>query len=76
MMRRLFPNADFYSGLVHDAVGFPVEMFAVFFAIPPHGGPARPVAGDVGRPRAEDRPAAADLYRASRRDFVPIERRG
>src|SRR5262245_61778935 len=32
--RRLFPNADFYSALVYDAMGFPVEMFPVLFAIP------------------------------------------
>jgi citrate synthase len=33
-LRRLFPNADFYSALVYDAMGFPVEMFPVLFAIP------------------------------------------
>jgi citrate synthase len=31
---RYFPNADFYSALVYDAMGFPVEMFPVLFAIP------------------------------------------
>ena len=32
--RRLYPNVDFYSGLIYEAMGFPLEMFAVLFAIP------------------------------------------
>jgi citrate synthase len=32
--RRLYPNVDFYSGLIYQAMGFPVEMFTVLFAIP------------------------------------------
>jgi citrate synthase len=32
--RKLYPNVDFYSGLIYQAVGFPVEMFPVLFAIP------------------------------------------
>jgi citrate synthase len=32
--RRLYPNVDFYSGLIYQAMGFPVEMFPVLFAIP------------------------------------------
>jgi citrate synthase len=32
--RKLYPNVDFYSGLIYDAMGFPVEMFPVLFAIP------------------------------------------
>jgi citrate synthase len=32
--RRLYPNVDFYSGLIYQAIGFPVEMFPVLFAIP------------------------------------------
>jgi citrate synthase len=30
--RKLYPNVDFYSGLIYEAVGLPVEMFTVFFA--------------------------------------------
>ncbi|HYY77624.1 MAG TPA: citrate synthase [Actinomycetes bacterium] len=30
---RLYPNVDFYSGLIYEALGFPVEMFPVLFAI-------------------------------------------
>ncbi|MDQ6783091.1 MAG: citrate synthase [Actinomycetota bacterium] len=32
--RKLYPNVDFYSGLIYQAVGFPTEMFTVLFAIP------------------------------------------
>lgn len=32
--RKLYPNVDFYSGLIYQAMGFPVEMFAVLFSIP------------------------------------------
>jgi citrate synthase len=31
--RKLYPNVDFYSGLIYQAMGFPVDMFAVMFAI-------------------------------------------
>ncbi|MBZ5502909.1 MAG: citrate synthase [Acidobacteriia bacterium] len=32
--RRLYPNVDFYTGLIYQAMGFPVTMFPVLFAIP------------------------------------------
>ena len=32
--RKLYPNVDFYSGLIYQAMAFPVEMFTVLFAIP------------------------------------------
>jgi citrate synthase len=32
--RKLYPNVDFYSGLIYQAMNFPVDMFAVMFAIP------------------------------------------
>jgi len=31
--KRLYPNVDFYSGIIYQAMGFPVEMFPVLFAI-------------------------------------------
>jgi citrate synthase len=31
--RKLYPNVDFYSGLIYEALGFPVEMFTVLFAV-------------------------------------------
>jgi citrate synthase len=32
--RKLYPNVDFYSGLIYQAMGFPLDMFTVLFAIP------------------------------------------
>ena len=32
--RRLYPNVDFYSGLIYQAMGFPMDIFPVLFAIP------------------------------------------
>jgi citrate synthase len=31
--RKLYPNVDFYSGVIYRAMGFPVQMFTVLFAI-------------------------------------------
>ena len=31
--RKLYPNVDFYSGLIYQALGLPIEMFPVVFAI-------------------------------------------
>lgn len=32
--RKLYPNVDFHSGLIYQALGFPIEMFPVLFSIP------------------------------------------
>ncbi|MFM8662466.1 MAG: citrate synthase [Acidimicrobiaceae bacterium] len=32
--RKLYPNVDFYSSLIYQALGFPIDMFTVLFAIP------------------------------------------
>jgi citrate synthase len=34
VQRKLYPNVDFYSGLIYEALQFPPEMFTVLFAIP------------------------------------------
>src|SRR5213083_2554263 len=31
---KLYPNVDFYSGIIYQAMGFPMDMFPVLFAIP------------------------------------------
>jgi citrate synthase len=31
--RRLYPNVDFYSGIIYRAMGFPIDMFTVLFAL-------------------------------------------
>ena len=32
--KKLYPNVDFYTGIIYQAMGFPIEMFTVLFAIP------------------------------------------
>ncbi|MDA8295984.1 MAG: citrate synthase [Actinomycetota bacterium] len=73
--RRLYPNVDFYSGLIYQALGFPVEMFPVLFAIPrtsgwlAHWNEMLDHKTKIARPR--------QLYTGSpRRDFVPLSERG
>ena len=34
MTRKLYPNVDFYSGIIYQAMGFTPDMFTVLFAIP------------------------------------------
>ena len=73
--RKLYPNVDFYSGLIYQAMGFPVDMFPVLFAIPRTAGwmaqweemltdPEQKIA----RPR--------QIYVGSpKRDYVPRDKR-
>ena len=73
--RKLYPNVDFYSGLVYQAMGFPVEMFPVLFAIPRTAGwlaqwdeMLRDADQKIARPR--------QIYIGPpRRDYVPREAR-
>ncbi len=58
--RKLYPNVDFYSGLIYQAMGFPMEMFTVLFAIPRVLGLAGALAGDA-RPGLAHRPAPPAL---------------
>jgi len=74
--RRLYPNVDFYSGLIYQAMGFPVDMFPVLFAIPRVSGwlsqweeMLEDKEQKIARPR--------QVYLgAERRPYVPIESRG
>ncbi|MBI1902018.1 MAG: citrate synthase [Planctomycetia bacterium] len=74
--RKLYPNVDFYSGVIYRAIGMPVTMFTVLFAIgrlpgwiaqwwEMHKAPSKRIA----RPR--------QIYTgAALREFVPVEKRG
>jgi citrate synthase len=74
--RKLYPNVDFYSGLIYQALGLPTAMFPVMFAIPRTAGwLAQWLEGiqdpeqKIARPR--------QLYTgASVRDYVAVEARG
>ena len=74
--RKLYPNVDFYSGVIYRAIGIPVQMFTVLFGIgrlpgwiahwaEMHASPSK----RISRPR--------QVYTGqTQRDFVPLEQRG
>jgi citrate synthase len=74
--RRLYPNVDFYSGLIYEAMGIPVDMFTVLFAIPRTVGwlaqwqeMLQDSDQKIARPR--------QVYTGpAERNFVPLEQRG
>ena len=60
--RKLYPNVDFYSGLIYEALGMPVDDVPGAVRDPAHERLDRPVAGDDRGQGAEDRPPAPDLH--------------
>ena len=76
MEKRLYPNVDFYSGLIYRAMGFPTRMFTVLFAMGRLPGwiahwkeMMESPATKIGRPR--------QIYIGEpERDYIPVERRG
>jgi citrate synthase len=73
--RKLYPNVDFYSGIIYEALGMPMEMFPVLFAIGRTSGwiaqwleMIDDKEQKIARPR--------QIYTGERgRDYVPIEQR-
>jgi citrate synthase len=74
--RKLYPNVDFYSGLIYEALGLPVEMFPVMFAIGRTSGWVANWLEQVQDP--EQRIARPrQVYTGARdRDYIPVEDRG
>jgi citrate synthase len=74
--RKLYPNVDFYSGLIYEALGMPVGMFPVLFAIPRTSGwiaqwleMIDDSEQKIARPR--------QIYTGERtRDYLPVSDRG
>lgn len=64
--KKLFPNVDFYSGVILSAIGFPTTMFTALFALARTVGWGCAMERDDFGPRTEDRTAAPALYRARR----------
>ncbi|CAB4872318.1 unannotated protein [freshwater metagenome] len=72
--RQLYPNVDFYSGLIYQAMGFPIEMFTVLFAIPRMSGWLAHYTELLGQDAKIARPR--QLYTGSdKRDYVPMNQR-
>jgi citrate synthase len=73
--RKLYPNVDFYSGIIYQALGFKPDMFTVLFAIPRTVGwlaqwqeMLQDQEQKIARPR--------QIYTGyAERNFVPIEKR-
>ncbi|GHF28458.1 citrate synthase [Kordiimonas sediminis] len=73
--KKLYPNVDFYSGIILRAMGFPTEMFTVLFALARTSGwiaqwkeMIEDPTQKIGRPR--------QLYTgATSRDYVPVDKR-
>jgi citrate synthase len=73
--RKLYPNVDFYSGLIYQSIGLPMDMFPVLFAIPRTSGwiaqweeMLLDQEQKIARPR--------QVYKgAAKRDYVTIEKR-
>jgi citrate synthase len=74
--RKLYPNVDFYSGLIYEALGFPVEMFPVLFAIPRTAGWLAQWQEMVGDPEQKIARPRQIYTGAPRRDVVPMGKRG
>jgi citrate synthase len=70
--RRLYPNVDFYTGLIYEAMGFPVEMFPVLFAIPRTAGWLAQWQEMVGDPEQKIARPRQLYVGPPRRDFVPV----
>ena len=72
--RRLYPNVDFYSGIILKAIGIPVEMFTVMFATGRTPGWIAHWNEMIGAPYKIGRPR--QLYQGhSSRDYVPASKR-
>jgi hypothetical protein len=74
--RRLYPNVDFYSGLVYQAMGLPVDMFPVLFAIPRTAGWLAQWLEMMADPEQKIARPRQLYLGAPRRDYVPVDRRG
>jgi citrate synthase len=73
--RRLYPNVDFYSGLIYQAMGFPVTMFPVLFAIPRTSGWIAQWEEMLLDPEQKIARPKQVYIGAKRRDYIPLEKR-
>ena len=75
IQRKLYPNVDFYSGLIYQSMGLPMDMFPVLFAIPRTSGwiaQWEEMLTDAEQKLARPK----QLYLgADQRDYVPMEKR-
>jgi citrate synthase len=73
--RKLYPNVDFYSGLIYQAMGFPVDMFPVLFAIPRTSGWLAQWLEMIADPEQKIARPRQIYIGSAQRDFVPLAKR-
>ncbi|HZW92349.1 MAG TPA: citrate synthase [Candidatus Eremiobacteraceae bacterium] len=73
--RKLYPNVDFYSGIMYQAMGFPPEMFTVLFAIPRTAGWLAQWQELVNDPEQKITRPRQIYTGPEEREFVPMEKR-
>ena len=75
IQRKLYPNVDFYSGLIYQAMGFPVEIYPVLFAIPRTVGWMAQWSESFSDPEQRIVRPRQIYVGSSRRDYVSMEKR-
>jgi citrate synthase len=73
--RKLYPNVDFYSGLIYEAMGFPVDMFPVLFAIPRTVGWVAQWEEMITDPEQKIARPRQIYLGPTRREYLPAEKR-
>ncbi|HUG42031.1 MAG TPA: citrate synthase [Longimicrobiales bacterium] len=74
--RKLYPNVDFYSGIIYKAMGFPVDLFPVLFAIPRTAGWLAQWLEMLEDPEQKIARPRQVYVGEDARDYVAIEKRG
>jgi citrate synthase len=73
--RKLYPNVDFYSGLIYQAMGFPVSFFPVLFAIPRTVGWLSQWVEMLNDPEQKIARPRQIYTGQAKRDYVPMDER-
>jgi citrate synthase len=73
--RKLYPNVDFYSGIIYQAMGFPVDMFPVLFAIPRASGWLAQWLEMIDDPEQRIARPHQIYLGPDTRDYVPVDQR-
>jgi citrate synthase len=73
--RKLYPNVDFYSGIIYQAMGFPVDMFPVLFAIPRASGWLAQWLEMIDDPEQRIARPRQIYLGPDTRDYVPVDQR-
>ncbi len=73
--RKLYPNVDFYSGLIYEAMEFPISVFTVLFAIPRTAGWVAQWMEHMVDPEQKIARPRQIYTGPEKRDFIPLEER-